>query len=436
LVGTGAYLTWQLRAIQFRLFFKAMRFTFFSRSVQAEGDISHLQALMTTLAATIGIGNIAGVATAVAIGGVGSIFWMWVTALVGMATKYAEAFLAIRYRETMPDGAMGGGPMYYIAKGANLPALAFAFALLGSIAAIGTGCLVQAHSVGEAMQSFAAVDPWVSGAVLCVLTAAVILGGIQSVGKVATFLVPFMALLYVAGGVTILAQHVDILPATLWHIVESGFCGQAAVGGFAGSSVMLAMRMGIARGVFCNEAGLGTGPIAAAAARTPHPACQGMVSMTGPFLDTLIVCSITGLVIAVSDVLGVSNSQGELLNGASLTMHAFAKHLSFGSHLVSFCAALFAYTTILGWSYYGEKCVEYMVGTRWILPYRLLFIVLLVPGSALSMTTVWAFADIANGLMALPNLIALLFLGKKIAQSTREYFAVESDIVEPRAAVD
>lgn len=424
LLGTGIFLTIRLMGLQFRYLTYALRMAFFHRDPASEGDISHFQALMTALAATIGIGNIVGVATAVSVGGLGAIFWMWVTALFGMATKYSEAILAIKYRVKDESGQMSGGPMYYIEKGISskkgAKILATSFALFGAIAAFGIGNMVQAHSVAEAVHKVSGLSTWSSGIVLTFLTGIVLLGGIKSISRVACLLVPFMAITYSAAGILILLLNFEKVPGAIGSIFYSAFNGQAATGGFAGSTVLMAMRYGVARGIFSNEAGLGSAPIVAAAARTDQPGRQAMVSMTGTFLDTLIVCSITGLVIAVTGVLGQTDSNGVLLDGARMTVSAFSV-ISGGGYIVTFGIILFAYTTILGWAYYGEKCCQYLFGLESIIAYRLLFIGLLLPGSAMSLKVVWGIADITNALMALPNLLALLALSGVIVSETKKF---------------
>lgn len=415
LFGTGIFLTVRLRGLQFRYLGYALKLAFSRNDKEAQGDISHFQSLMTSLAATIGIGNIAGVATAIVMGGVGALFWMWVTALVGMATKYAEAILAVKYRSVDAKGGMAGGPMYYIEKGLKLKWLAVLFALFGAVAALGTGNMVQSHSVADAIQTLFPIDSGWIGLILGVLTAGVLLGGVKSIGRVSSVLVPVMALLYLVGGLIVLIFCLDQLPAALGRIVEAAFTGQAAVGGFAGATVMLAIQMGVSRGVFSNEAGLGSSSIAAAAAKTDSPGRQALISMTGTFLATMVVCTITGLVIAVTDVLGSG------LNGGPLTMKAFSTVIPGGALIVTIGVILFAYSTIIGWAYYGEKCFEYLFGNKSILFYRILFSLFVVIGSALSLELVWSIADISNGLMAIPNLVALIGLSSVVVSETKSF---------------
>lgn len=421
LVGTGVYLTVRLRLLQIRLLPHALYLALVVRREPEDrpGDISHFQALMTALAATVGTGNIAGVATAVTMGGPGALFWMWVTGLFGMATKYAEAVLAVRYRRIDAFGTMCGGPMYYLTEGLGRPGLGTAFALFGAVAAFGIGNTVQSNSVAQAAAASFGIEPWLTGVVLCVATAAVILGGIRSIGRAASALVPAMVVLYVGAGLYVLWRHAGAVPAALAMIVEHAFAPAAAVGGFAGAGVRAAIQMGIARGVFSNESGLGSSPIAAAAARTRHPVAQALVSMTQTFIDTLVVCTITGLVLLVT---GAWTSGA---TGAELTARAFSLGLpgTTGHLIVTVSLILFAYTTLLGWSYYGEKCVEYLAGERTVAPYRVVFCLAAGLGAVVHLELVWAFADIMNGLMAVPNLIGLLGLAGVVVAETNRYLS-------------
>lgn len=424
LVGTGVYLTFLLRGLQLRMLRQALYLAFVVRREPGDrpGDISHFQALMTALAATVGTGNIAGVATAIAAGGPGALFWMWVTGLVGMATKYAEAVLAVRFRRRDEIGHMSGGPMYYLRDGLGMPKLATVFAAFTAVAAFGIGNMVQANSVAGAAEQTLGVPPLVSGLVMAVATAAVILGGIRSIGRAASLLVPVMILSYIAASCVILVEFADRIVPSLLLVFRQAFTPTAASGGFAGSAVLLTIRMGVARGVFSNESGLGSAPIAAAAARTSQPVAQAMVSMTQTFIDTLIVCTMTGLAILVT---GTWDS-GE--TGAALTASAFGRGFSGnrGAVIVAVSLILFAYTTLLGWSYYGEKAVEFLAGVRAIRWYRALFCALIVAGALLELELVWTFADIANGLMALPNLIGLIGLSGIVVEETRRYFQAQS----------
>ncbi len=386
---------------------------------KAEGDISPFNALMTSLAATIGTGNIAGVATAIFLGGPGALFWMWMTALVGMATKYAEAVLAVYFRETDANGNKVGGPMYYIKNGLSkrFAWLATMFAIFGALAGFGIGNTIQANSVADVLSSNLGVSPLVTGLVMAVLVALVLIGGIKRIAVVAGKLVPFMAVSYVLAGIVILAMHASLLPAAFELIFTHAFTPVAATGGFAGAAVWAAIRFGVARGIFSNEAGLGSAPIAHAAAKINSPVKQGTVAMIGTFIDTIIVCSITGLVIIVSGAW----TSGE--TGASLSSLAFESVLpGLGGVIVSIGLCVFAFTTILGWSIYGEKCVEYLFGTRSIMPFRILWVLAVPLGAVANLSFIWLVADTLNALMALPNLIALLLLSPVVFKLTKDYF--------------
>ncbi len=425
LIGTGVYLTFLLKGVQFRYLGYALKQVFAAEKAKSLGDISHFQALMTSLAGAIGTGTIVGVATAISIGGLGSMFWMWLTAFVGMATKYAESLLAVKYRQIEDRGEMIGGPMQYIEKGLGWKWMALIFALFGCIAALGTGNLVQANAISEAAGTFWNLNPWWNGIIIAVLTGMVILGGVRSIGQVAGILVPFMALFYIGAGLIILVVHYDKLPQALADIIHSAFYGQAAFGGFAGASVAMAIQWGVARSVFSNEAGLGISSIAAAAAKTDSPARQAMVIMTGALLSTVIVCSITGLVLAVTGVHGRLTDSGDPLGGASMAIQAFDTTISGGAYIVSIGLILFAFSTVIAWGYYGEKCCEYLLGSRSIIPYRIVYTLVIIPGAALKMETVWLLADILNGLMAIPNLIALIGLSGAILAETKIFLAKE-----------
>ncbi|WP_027360283.1 alanine/glycine:cation symporter family protein [Desulforegula conservatrix] len=418
LVGTGIWLTFVLKGLQFTQLFHSLYLAFIKRreDTDEEGDISHFQALMTALSATVGTGNIAGVATAIATGGPGAMFWMWVTGLVGMATKYAEAVLAVHYREKDKNGNMCGGPMYYISKGLGWKWLGVLFAIFASIAAFGIGNMVQANSIAEAVKVTFNIPTWSTGLVMMIFTALVVLGGIKSIGKVSSVLVPVMIVFYMAGAIIILFISMDKLPEAFALIFRQAFTPTAATGGFLGSSVMLAARMGIARGVFSNESGLGSAPIAAAAAQTKHPVTQALISMTQTFIDTILVCSMTGLVIIVTGTW----SSGK--TGAELTTIAFQGAIPGGDLIVTIGIILFAYSTILGWCYYGEKSMEFLFGEKSILPYRSVFVAFVMVGSTMKLETAWTLADIFNGLMAIPNLIAILLLTPVIIKITKEYF--------------
>lgn len=425
LVGTGLYLTLLLRGVQFSKLGHALYLGLIKRKEDSdeEGDISHFQALMTALSATVGTGNIAGVATAIALGGPGALFWMWVTGLVGMATKYGEAVLAVKYRVKDERGEMCGGPMYYIERGLNKKWMACCFALFAAVAAFGIGNMVQSNSVAAAVEASFNIPVGITGIILAVATGAVILGGIKSIGRVTGVLVPIMIVFYVCGAMVILALHAGEIPAALGLIIRQAFNPTAATGGFAGAGVMMAIRMGVARGVFSNESGLGSAPIAAAAARTKHPVTQALVSMTQTFIDTIIVCTMTGLVIIISGAW----TSGK--NGAELTSVAFDAAMpgSWGGYIVTFALILFAFSTIIGWSYYGEKSMEYLWGVKVVLPYRVAWVIVVALGAFLKLDLVWNISDVFNGLMAFPNLVALLMLSPVIATETREYFSAEKE---------
>lgn len=415
LVGTGLYLTVLLKGLQFRVLPLAFRLIF-HKDHHHEGDISHFAALMTALAATVGIGNIVGVATAITLGGPGAVFWMWMTGLVGMVTKYSEAVLAVKYREKGEHG-MRGGPMYYLAKGAGLPWLGTLFAIFTALAAFGIGNMTQANAAAKIFETTFNIDPLATGLVLMVLTALVILGGIRSIGRFTSLLVPFMIVGYVTAALIVLALNATEIPHALGLIFYHAFNPAAATGGFAGATIAAAMRFGIARGVFSNESGLGSAPIAAAAARTSDPVKQALVSMTQTFIDTLVVCTMTALVIltATSWTQGVSASE--------LTSLSMAETLGgSGQIIVALATALFAYSTLIGWNYYGEKAIEYLFGPRSIRIYRIFFIAAVIVGATTSLEFVWNFSDLMNGMMAIPNLIGLLLLSKVIKSETDRYF--------------
>jgi len=422
ILGTGLYLNAGLRLMPLVRLGYGFRMLWQGRRGLGEGEISPFNALMTSLSATIGTGNIAGVGTAIALGGPGALFWMWCTALVGMATKYAEAVLAVRYREVDEQGNHVGGPMYYIKNGLgrHWAWLGGLFAVFGALAGFGIGNTVQANSVADVLQSNFAIKPAYTGLVLAVLAFLVLVGGIRRIAEVAGALVPFMAIAYLLGGLLVLLLHIPDIPGAVAHIVHDAFTPTAATGGFAGATVWAAIRFGVARGIFSNEAGLGSAPIAHAAATTDNPVRQGSIAMLGTFIDTLIVCSITGLSIVVT---GAWRS-GE--TGASLSSMAFEHALpGFGSYIVTFGLAIFAFTTLLGWSFYGEKCTEYLFGVRAITPFRILWI-LMIPLGAMAqeqLDFVWLVADTLNALMALPNLTALLLLSPVVFKLTREYFS-------------
>lgn len=422
LLGTGIYLMIGLGLMPLRQLIPAFNLLWRGRKADEgdEGEISPYSALMTALSATIGTGNIAGVATAIFLGGPGAIFWMWMTALVGMATKYGEAVLAVKYREVDEAGAYVGGPMYYIRNGLGegWRWLAFAFALFGALAAFGIGNTIQANSVADAMNSTFGIPAWVSGVVMAILVCLVLIGGIRRIAEVASRLVPFMGVAYILAGLTVIGMNLDAVPDALALIVSDAFTGTAAAGGFAGAGVMAAIRFGVARGIFSNEAGLGTAPIAHAAAKTNDPVRQGMIAMLGTFIDTILVCSMTALVIVITG----SWTSGE--TGASLSALAFQTALpGWGDVLVSLGLAVFALTTLIGWSYYGERCAEYLLGVRVITSYRVLWVVAIPLGAMMNLNFLWLVADVLNGLMAIPNLIALLLLSPVIFRLTKAHFS-------------
>jgi AGCS family alanine or glycine:cation symporter len=426
LIGIGIYLTIALKGLQFRYLGYALKLVFFPKKSDqdGEGDISHFASLMTALAATIGIGNIAGVATAITVGGFGALFWMWVTALIGMAIKYAEAILAVKYRKTDDRGEMCGGPMYFIEYGLGWKWLAIVFAFFGAIGAFGGGNMLQANSVADVMKSMFDIDPLWTGIIVALFTGLTLLGGIQSIGRVASFLVPFMAILYISGAFSILIAHADKIPNAFKMIITSAFNGQAAIGGFLGAGVILAIQVGVSRGLMTSEAGLGTASIAAAAARTDFPGRQALVSMTGCFLATIVMCSATGLVLGVTNVFGTVDAGGKIINGASLTLKAFQSVFPWGGYIVTIGLLLFAFTTLLGWAYYGEKCVEYLFGSRSVPLYRIIFTLVIIPGAILELEIVWKISDICNGLMAIPNLIGLCALSGVVIAETRLFLSV------------
>lgn len=427
LTGIGIYLTIALKGLQFRYLIYALKLVFGRKKhpeAEGKGDISHFESLMTALAATIGIGNIAGVATALTVGGLGALFWMWVTALLGMATKYAEAILAVKYRVMDEKGEMSGGPMYFIERALGWHWLAGAFAFFGAIAALGGGNMLQANSVADVMKTMFNIEPWISGVVVAALTGLTLIGGIKSIGKVAGVLVPFMASFYIFGATIILLLNYQEIPITVYKIFKHAFTGQAAFGGFMGSTLLLALQVGVSRGLMTSEAGLGTASIAAAAAKTDLPGRQALVSMTGSFLATIIMCTVTGLVLGVTGVFGALDQEGKLLNGASMTVAAFNSSFSGGGYIVTIGLILFAFTTLLGWAYYGEKCVEYFFGVKSIPFYRAIFTLVIIPGAILELDIVWKISDVFNGLMAFPNLIALCALSGVVLSETHTFLNV------------
>ncbi|HUG55088.1 MAG TPA: sodium:alanine symporter family protein [Vicinamibacteria bacterium] len=413
LFGTHLFLTFRLRFIQ-RYVPLGIRLSL-QRDPEGAGDVSQFGALTTALAATIGTGNIVGVATAVAAGGPGAVLWMWLTGVFGISTKYAEAVLAVKYRVTNEQGLMCGGPMYVLERGMKARWLAVLFAAFTAVAAFGIGNMVQANSIASMLREAWQVPPWISGAVMAALTAFVILGGIKSIARVCQALVPFMAVAYVAGCLVLLGLGAGTLPETVRLIFDSALSGHAALGGFAGAGVREVIRYGIARGLFSNESGLGSAPIVAAAARTRNPVRQALVSSTGTFWDTVVVCAITGLVVVNS----MEWTKG--LDGAALTNAAFGRLPVVGPSLLAVGLLTFVFSTILGWSYFGEKAAEYLLGPRVIAPYRVAWVGAVMLGSVASLPAVWAFADIANGLMAVPNLVSLLALSGVAVAETKTY---------------
>ena len=422
IVGTGVFLTLRLLFWQFRMLPFAFKQVFgkHPEHQKKNGDISQFASLMTALSATIGTGNIAGVATACVLGGPGAVFWMWMTALFGMATKYGEAVLAVKYRHKNEKGEMNGGPMYYIERGlgAKWKWLAVLFALFGTLASFGIGSSVQSNTVALAVENSLGISTLVTGIVITAFSALVILGGIQSISKASSVIVPVMAIGYVLGGLIIIFNNLELVVPALKMIMTYAFTGEAAAGGAIGAAI----RYGVARGVFSNEAGMGSAPIAAAAAQTDHPARQGLVSMTGTFLDTIVVCSITGIVLVMGFIMA-GQSFGDQ-TGAVLTIQVFDQLLpGFGGWVVTFGVIFFAYSTILGWSYYGEKCCSYLFGEKSVLLYRLIYIASVFVGCVATLDLVWLFADTFNGLMAAPNCLALLLMSGIIVKESKDFIA-------------
>lgn len=419
LVGTGIYLTLRLKLLQVAKLPLAMKLILSAKN-KGDGDISSFKALCLALSATVGTGNIVGVATAVEVGGPGAIFWMWVAAFFGMATKYAEGLLAIKYRSKDEIGQVAGGPMYYIelGMGKKYKPLAVIFAVFCILVAFfGIGTFAQVNAIVDSVSLTFGVPVYITDIILTLLVAGITLGGLKSIARAASAIVPFMAVLYFVTCLGIILLHISDVPAAVALIIDSAFNGHAAVGGFAGSTIMMAMKNGIARGVFSNESGLGSAPIAAAAAKTHWPAEQGLISMTGTFIDTIIICSMTGLTLVLTGVWS-----GDL-SGAAMTNTAFSMDYGFmGGIFLTVSLALFAFTTILGWNYYGERACQYLFGIKGILPYRIIFICLVASGTFLKLEAIWILADIVNGLMAIPNLIAIIALSGVISLETKKYF--------------
>ena len=431
---TGLFLTLGLKAYPLLNIKKGFSLLWAGRDAKGEGDISGFNALMTSLSATIGTGNIAGVATAIAMGGPGALFWMWIIALIGMATKYAEAVLAVHYREKDENGNFVGGPMYYIKNGLgeNWKWMAVAFAFFGMIAGFGIGNGVQANSVADVMHNTFKVPEITTGIIMAILAALVLLGGIKRIASVAGKLVPFMAIAYIIGGLILLVVYFDRIPDAISTIITYAFTPISAVGGFAGATVWAAMRFGIARGVFSNEAGLGSAPIAHAAAQTNNPVQQGTIAMLGTFIDTIVICTITGLVIVASGAWQVIDPEtSKALTGATLTSTAFSQGLpsiggfNIGEMIVTFGLIIFAFTTLLGWSFYGEKCAEYLFGVKSIMIFRIVWVLAIPVGATFQLDLAWLIADTLNALMALPNLVALLLLSPVVFKLTKAARAEE-----------
>lgn len=419
LVGTGIYFTFRLGLLQFRHLPTALKMVF-SKDKSGTGDVSSFAALCTALSATIGTGNIVGVATAIKIGGPGALFWMWLAAVFGMATKYAECLLAVKYRRTDSNGEMVGGPMYYLQYGVGSRVLALMFAVFAlGVACFGIGTFPQVNAILDATEISFGASREMSAVVLTILVAVVTLGGIQSIAKVAGKVVPTMAIMYIVACLSVLISNADQLLNAITLVITSAFTNTAATGGFFGASIMLAIQSGIARGVFSNESGLGSAPMAAAAAKTDSCVKQGLISMTGTFFDTIIICTMTGLALILTGAWQTD------LSGAAMTTHAFAVGLNadtLGPMLVSIGLIFFAFTTILGWNYYGERCVVFLLGTKAVLPYKIIFIALVASGAFLKLDMIWIMADIVNGLMAIPNLIGLILLRNVVIEETKLFF--------------
>ena len=443
LLGTGLYLTIRLGGLQFVKLIPAINLGLVKRKDKGEeeGDISQFQALTTALAATVGTGNIVGVATALSIGGPGALFWMWMTGLLGMVTKYAEAFLAVRFRTTDTAGEKSGGPQYYLERGIKGPlgkVLGLSFAIFAAFACFGIGNLTQGNSIASNVENSWHVPTWVTGLVLTVLALVVLVGGIRSIGSVTSALVPIMIVFYVGAAIYILLANISDVPAAFGEIFRGAFSGTAAAGGFAGSVILVVIQMGVARGLFSNESGLGSAPIAAAAAKTSHPVRQGLVSMTQTFIDTIIVVTFTGLVIITTGVWKATDEAGEQLSASLMTGEAFSFGLpgQWGHWIVTIGLVLFAFSTILGWSYYGERNIERLFGRRAVVPFRIFFSLVVFVGCTTELEVVWNFADVANGLMALPNLVGILILSGLIARETRHYLKHDPKLVASKEEIE
>ncbi len=431
LVGTGVFITILLKVVQFRHFSYAWKLISGKYdNPDDEGEVTHFQALSTALSATIGTGNIAGVGTAVAIGSPGAIFWMWVTAVFGMGLKYAECLLSLKYRKVHSDGTTGGGPMYYLEHGLGKKWMGVAFAIFASIAAFGIGNMVQANSVAEPLLDTFGVPKLATGIIIAVLCFAVIVGGVRRIGAVASKVVPAMAVFYIAGALLVIFSHFGDIPAAFSRIFHDAFTGTAATGGFIGAGIAQAIRFGVARGVFSNEAGLGSAPIAHGAAQTKEPVREGLVAMLGPFIDTLVICTMTGLVIILTGAFTLKGTDGSGLTGAVLTKTAFQNGMPFagGEYIVTIGIIFFAFSTVIGWSYYGDRCIDYLFGQKAVLPYRVIYCLIIPIGATIKLSLVWTISDIFNALMAWPNLIGLIFLSPVVVQMTKEYFADPSRV--------
>jgi len=426
LVGTGGFITTILKMVQFRHFVYGWKLISGKYdNPEDEGEVTHFQALSTALSATIGTGNIAGVGTAVAIGGPGAIFWMWVTAVFGMGLKYAECLLSLNFRKVHADGTTGGGPMYYLEHGLGQKWLGVAFAVFATIASFGIGNMVQANSVAEPLLDTFGVPKLATGITIAVLCFAVIVGGVKRIGAVSSKVVPAMAVFYIVGALLVIFTHLGEVPAAFAQIIRDAFSGTAAAGGFVGSGVAQAIRFGVARGIFSNEAGLGSAPIAHGAAQTKEPVREGLVAMLGPFIDTLMICTMTGLVIIITGAFTMQGADGSGLTGAVLTKTAFQKGMPFpgGEYIVTIGIIFFAFSTVIGWSYYGDRCIDYLFGQKAVLPYRVIYCLIVPVGATIKLSLVWTISDIFNALMAWPNLVGLIFLSPVVVRMTKEYFA-------------
>lgn len=426
IVGTGIFVSFAMKFVQFRQFFYAWKLISGKfDDPDDEGEVTHFQALSTALSATIGTGNIAGVGTAIALGGPGAVFWMWVTAIFGMGLKYNECLLSLKFRKVSEDGTTAGGPMYYLEYGLKQKWLGVVFAVFAAVAAFGIGNMVQANSVAEPLLDSFGIPKLATGLVIMVLTFAVIVGGIKRIGAFASKIVPAMAVFYIIGALIIIFANITDVPAALGTIFRDAFSGSAAAGGFAGAAIAQAIRFGVARGVFSNEAGLGSAPIAHGAAQTKEPVREGLVAMLGPFIDTIVICTMTALAIILTGAFTQVGADGNALTGAVLTKTAFAQGIPFpgGEYIVTIGIVFFAFSTIIGWSYYGDRCINYLFGEKAVMPYRVLFCLAVPLGATVKLQTVWNISDTFNALMAIPNLIGLIFLTPVVIKLSKEYFA-------------